>query len=104
MKDRIVGVASMRFFDANGSLKMGLQKRPFQFTDKLPFSWDPSAPPSGKQPGEDGVWCGCGVGSDANDEPWWGDQYSGDGIPEEDWGFRLERVSAGGFVVHVGKS
>lgn len=86
-KDRPVGVASMRFFDANGSLAMGLQKRPFQFTYKLPFAWDPAAPPSGKEPGDNGVWCGGRGGS-------WSDQLSGDEIPKEDWGFRLERVRA----------
>lgn len=76
----------MRFFDANGSLAMGLQKRQFQFTSKLPFSWDPAAPPSGREPGEDGVWCGVADGG-ASGEPCFDDD-----IPKEDWGFRLEQV------------
>lgn len=94
VKGRLVGVASMRLFDANGSLHMGLQKRPFLFTDKVPFSWDPAAPPSGRQPGEDGVWCdngeiGCsGGGGGGNREP-----EGNDGtLSKEDWGFALERV------------
>lgn len=93
-KDRLVGVASMRFFDSNGSLKMGLQKRPFQFTNKLPFSWNPAAPPSGKEPGEDGVWFGCGGGNDPVPDQW-GDPYSDDEMPKGDWGFQLERVGVG---------
>lgn len=85
-KDRLVGVASMRFFDANGSLNMGLQKRPFLFTDRAPFSWDPAAPPSGREPGQDGVWCGSGGGDDGGDG-------GRDGIlSKDDWGFALERV------------
>ncbi|CAM9679195.1 unnamed protein product, partial [Ectocarpus sp. 4 AP-2014] len=85
-KDRLVGVASMRFFDANGSLNMGLQKRPFLFTDRAPFSWDPAAPPSGREPGQDGVWCGSGGGDDGGDG-------GRDGILSKgDWGFALERM------------
>lgn len=87
VKNDLVGVASMRFFDANGSLAMGLQKRPFQFTSKLPFSWDPASPPSGREPGEDGVWCGVADG-DAWDEQCFDDNNT----PKEDWGFRLEQV------------
>lgn len=83
-----MGVASMRFFDSNGSLAMGLQKRPFLFTNKLPFSWNPAAPPSGKEPGEDGVWC------DGRRGPWGDDECSNDDVCKEDWGFRLERVSS----------
>lgn len=97
-KDRVVGVASMRFFDVNGSLKMGLQKRPFQFTNKLPFSWDPAAPPSGREPGEDGVWFGCGGSNDAGPDLW-DDLYSDEEMPKEDWGFQLERVGVGSFSV-----
>lgn len=82
-----MGVASMRFFDSNGSLAMGLQKRPFLFTDKLPFSWNPAAPPSGKEPGEVGVWC------DGRRGPWGDGECSNDNVCKEDWGFRLERVS-----------
>ncbi|CAM9954479.1 unnamed protein product, partial [Laminaria digitata] len=85
-KDRLVGVASMRFFDSNGSLAMGLQKRPFLFTDKLPFSWNPAAPPSGKEPGQDGVWC------DGRRGPWGDEECSNDNVCKEDWGFRLERM------------
>ncbi|CAN0325679.1 unnamed protein product, partial [Ectocarpus sp. 12 AP-2014] len=85
-KDRLVGVASMRFFDANGSLNMGLQKRPFLFTDRAPFSWDPAAPPSGREPGQDGVWCGSCDGDDGGDG-------GRDGIlSKDDWGFALERM------------
>lgn len=73
----------MRFFDANGSLNMGLQKRSFRFTDKIPFSWNPAAPPTGREPGEDGVWCS---GS-------WGDRCLEARASREDWGFELERVS-----------
>lgn len=73
----------MRLFDVNGALNMGLQKRPFLFTAKAPFSWDPAAPPSGREPGEDGVWCG--GGGDNND----GDERA---LSKEDLGFALERV------------
>lgn len=95
VKDRLVGVASMRLFDANGSLHTGLQKRPFLFTDNVPFSWDPAAPPSGRQPGEDGVWCD--VGGDGGDGGSGGggvhETGGNDGaLSKEDWGFALERV------------
>lgn len=85
-KDRLVGVASMRLFDANGALNMGLQKRPFLFTAKAPFSWDPAAPPSGREPGEDGVWCGSGGSSGGDND---GDERA---LSKEDLGFALERV------------
>ncbi|CAN0337331.1 unnamed protein product, partial [Ectocarpus fasciculatus] len=93
-KDRLVGVASMRFFDSNGSLNMGLQKRPFLFTDRAPFSWDPAAPPSGREPGQDGVWCGSGGGGGGGggggDD---GVDGGRDGIlSKDDWGFALERM------------
>lgn len=96
-KDRIVGLASTRFFDANGSLAMGLQKRPFKFTTKSAFAWDPAAPPSGKEPGENGIWCwsggGDGGGGGGSDQLGCSPNGHGDGgVAKEDWGFRLERV------------
>lgn len=95
-KGRLVGVASIFLFDANGALNMGLQKRPFLFTDKVPFSWNPAAPPSGKQPGEDGVWCGSGgssVGSGGEGgKRLWGGDAGGGVVSKDDWGFALERV------------
>lgn len=87
-RDRLVGVASMRFFDANGSLVMGLQKRPFEFTDKMPSSWDPAAPPSGREAGENGMWCRAASG---------GEHCFDEEIPREDCGFLLERVSVSFF-------
>lgn len=101
-----MGVASIFLFDANGALNMGLQKRPFLFTDRVPFSWDPAAPPSGRQPGEDGVWCGSGgssvngIGGERGGSLWGGDAEGGGGgggfdggVPsKKDWGFALERV------------
>ncbi|CAN0029761.1 unnamed protein product, partial [Ectocarpus fasciculatus] len=92
-KDRLVGVASMRFFDSNGSLNMGLQKRPFLFTDRAPFSWDPAAPPSGREPGQDGVWCGSGGGGGGGGGGDDGVDGGRDGIlSKDDWGFALERM------------
>ena len=96
VKDRLVGVATMRLFDANGSLHMGLQKRPFLFTDKVPFCWDPAAPPSGRQPGEDGVWCDLGGETGGGGRGGGGVNHEAEGddgaLSREDWGFALERV------------
>lgn len=84
-----MGVASMRFFDENGSLVMGLQKRPFRFTDKMPFSWDPAAPPSGREPEEGGSWYGSDVVGGVSR----GDRSTEDDATRKaDWGFQLERV------------
>lgn len=92
-KNRVVGLASMRFFDANGSLAMGLQKRPFKFTTKRAFAWNPAAPPSGREPGESGIWC-CGGANGGGDHQsdCSANGHNDDGVAKEDWGFRLERV------------
>lgn len=92
-KNRVVGLASMRFFDANGSLTMGLQKRPFKFTTKRAFAWNPAAPPSGREPGATGIWCYGGADGSGNDQSDCSANGRDDnGVAKEDWGFRLERV------------